>query len=159
MEHVIEGRVYNIDFFPDQSMGPPWEEHDGHGAVSEWTTRSKRPGERIIAAHHNSRQFYDYDGAIKKAKAEGWSVANSEGMTPAQIATAAVEADFKYLKSYIDGVWAWAVVRTTAPNGDSNCLGGIQSNDQEYINQCGIDLAVEMHDDYTRKLAASGITW
>ena len=32
----------------DSDTGAPWEEHDGHGPVSDWEVRDKLPGELIL---------------------------------------------------------------------------------------------------------------
>jgi hypothetical protein len=32
----------------DDLNDPPWERADGHGPVSDWTRREKRPGERVL---------------------------------------------------------------------------------------------------------------
>ena len=39
------------------SMGAPWEEHDGHGPVSEWTRRAKRPGEIVLVKDGDAARF------------------------------------------------------------------------------------------------------
>ena len=36
--------TYTITIESDDMHGNPWEEHDGHGPVSEWTTRDRLPG-------------------------------------------------------------------------------------------------------------------
>lgn len=56
----------------DEDMGPPWKEHDGHGPVSEWTSRSKRPGERVLCEDRGSKRYYDWQAAIQQAKDDGW---------------------------------------------------------------------------------------
>jgi hypothetical protein len=54
----------------DSDTGAPWEAHDGHGPVSEWTSRDKRPGERVLCADRGSHRFYDFAGAVRIAKAD-----------------------------------------------------------------------------------------
>ncbi len=46
VEH--EGFTLRATVHRDDDMREPWREHDGHGIVSEWTSRDKRPGERIL---------------------------------------------------------------------------------------------------------------
>lgn len=56
----------------DEHMGAPWEEHDGHGPVSEWTDRAKRPGERVLNEDRGSKRYYDFQEAVKIARRDGW---------------------------------------------------------------------------------------
>ena len=39
---TVQGRDFAVMVEPDDGMRAPWEEHDGHGIVSEWTSRDKR---------------------------------------------------------------------------------------------------------------------
>jgi hypothetical protein len=39
----INGLTFRVTVERDEDMGEPWKEHDGHGVVSNWTTRSKSP--------------------------------------------------------------------------------------------------------------------
>jgi len=43
--HEYKGHTIKIETHHDQYLGAPWEEIYGHGIISEWTTRDKRPGE------------------------------------------------------------------------------------------------------------------
>lgn len=75
-ERTIDGRVYrvriNVHF--DEDMGAPWEEHDGHGTVSDWTTRDKRPGEWVLSSERGSKRYYDAEEANQIAEADGWGL-------------------------------------------------------------------------------------
>ncbi len=73
-EFEHKGKRFIARFYHDSSMGAPWKEHDGHGDVSEYKSRDqKRPGERPIGdSDHGRQRFYDWQGAIAKAKREGW---------------------------------------------------------------------------------------
>lgn len=70
----VEGFRFRIELEQDEFMGPPWEEHDGHGIVSEWTQRDKRPGEWVLNKDRFSKRYYDFAGTMKKAKKEGWGL-------------------------------------------------------------------------------------
>ena len=61
------GRTFKIIIERDEWYGAPWEECDGHGPVSEWTTRDKAPGERVLYADRRSKQFYDFATAVEWA--------------------------------------------------------------------------------------------
>lgn len=74
----FQGSTYrfrvNVQF--DEGMGPPWEEHDGHGPVSEWTTRDKKPGERVLATDGSHKRYYDLAEANRIAKRDCWGLAD-----------------------------------------------------------------------------------
>src|SRR3546814_20398123 len=71
----IDGFTLTASTVHDDSMGAPWEEHDGHGEVTDWTRRDKAPGELILSDDGGSKRFYDFQGACEKARAEGWGPA------------------------------------------------------------------------------------
>lgn len=75
-ERTIDGRTYRVRISVqfDEDHGAPWEEHDGHGPVSEWTTRDKRPGERVLVSDRGSKRYYDVQEANRIAKADGWGL-------------------------------------------------------------------------------------
>ena len=56
----------------DEHHGTPWENEDGHGAVSDWTRRKKLPGEIVLAEDRGSYRYYDYAEACKIARKEAW---------------------------------------------------------------------------------------
>lgn len=56
----------------DSYHGAPWEECDGHGPVSEWTTRAKLPGELVLASDRQSKRYYDFADACRIARRDGW---------------------------------------------------------------------------------------
>ena len=86
----IDGRTFNVTIEPDSSHGAPWEEEDGHGPVSEWTRRDKRPGERVLCEDRGSRRYYDFAEACRIARRDGWGwlpgqleiVTDDEGKDP-----------------------------------------------------------------------------
>ena len=47
------GRTFTMAIEHDAGLGEPWKEHDGHGIVSEWTTRSPEEGEREAEREHD----------------------------------------------------------------------------------------------------------
>lgn len=67
------GVAYTATIEADPDMGAPWSENDGHGVVSDWTTRAKCPGEVIIATDYRGRHlFYDFRESVKIARRAGW---------------------------------------------------------------------------------------
>jgi len=71
---VLDGRVYKVFVCDDDDFTVPWNRSDGHGPVSEWTTRDKRPGEWILSQDRSSRRFYDAAGAMRIALSDGWGL-------------------------------------------------------------------------------------
>lgn len=79
-------RTYRITTEHDAQTPAPWENDDGCGIVSDWTTRDKHAGGLVLCADRSSKRFYDFAGTVAKAKAEGWGYADCEGMSAGQIA-------------------------------------------------------------------------
>lgn len=75
-EEIIkkEGYVFKVFLPDDPDMDAPWDNADGHGPVSEWTRRDKRPGEWELNSDHGSKRFYDAQEANKIAKRDGWGL-------------------------------------------------------------------------------------
>lgn len=155
---TINGREYSVSTHDDDCMGAPWEEHDGHGIVSDWTTRDKRSGELVLMSDRRSRRFYDVQETIKKASAEGWGLSNDQraelakklGRNPTarEITAEAVQRDFEYLRGWCNDSWCWVYVRVDAPDGNYETLGGLQSNDEGYIAVCAHELAEQLENAY-----------
>lgn len=71
-EFEHNGVAYVATIVHSDMHGAPWEEEDGHGDVSEWTTRDKLPGELVLSEDGRSKRFYDFAGACKIARRDGW---------------------------------------------------------------------------------------
>ncbi len=128
----------SVSVYRDDIMGPPWEEHDGHGPVSEWTTRDKRPGEWVLSVDGPHKRYYDAEMAQAIARRYGWGFEGcaESGLTKRQIAAEAVRRDFRYLKAWCDDEWCWLEYDMTiyGPDGqevDERSLCGI--DDEEYL--------------------------
>ena len=117
------GWTLRVECHVDEHMGPPWEEPDGHGPVSDWTTRDKEPGEMVLHTDGRSRRYYDFAGAVKLARADGWDSEpfNKDGReTPGEQAHKAALADFKRLKGWCNDDWHWVGFTSAviSPDGD-----------------------------------------
>lgn len=106
-------------------MGAPWEEHDGHGVVSDWTTRDKAPEERVLAIDRNHRRYYDVKATIAKARKEGWGCSHPAGhhKTRKEAIACAVDQDFEYCRAWCNDGWEWTAVIVTLEDKDSDYNG------------------------------------
>lgn len=150
------GVTYRVQYLVDDYAGLPWEESDGHGIVSEWTTRDKRPGELVLGSERHYNRFYDFSATMKKARAESWGSPGSElnkslGLTHGQVAELAVRSDFKYLRSFVNDEWFYCGVFVFPLDSEGNALEsrgqsvwGIESNDDEYLKEVAQSLTLEI---------------
>ena len=140
------GRQFQVHFKPDCDAGPPWKESDGHGVVSEWTTRGKRPGERVLAAGRIGQCYYDVEASMHLAIANGWGVRNPPpDATRGQIAALAVEQDFEHLRRWCADAWYYVgVIVTDLASGDSDSLWCV-ADDGDYAAEVAFDLAANLH--------------
>lgn len=146
----------------DDDATPPWEREEGHGDVSEWVSRDKAPGERELNADRGSKRFYDWQGAMKRAKAQDWGLGPAEmaelaeelGRKPTagQIRERAVQRDFDRLRQWCNDHWRYvgvclfrldtseecnaSSIADEAPFGDLDHVGlwGIESDNEEFYD-------------------------
>lgn len=122
------GREYEMRIERDEDHGAPWDEEDGHGPVSGWERRDKRPGEMILSEDHGARRFYDFAEACRIARRDGW------GFLPAALEIEPAPADHvPYSKR---GGWA-------------KCAGFI-AHDPDDIN----DATRAVYDHFRAKMTA-----
>lgn len=69
-----DGWTLRVSIEHDDGMGAPWKEHDGHGEVSEWTRRDKRPGEWVLCTDRGSSRFYDAQESQRIAIRDRWGM-------------------------------------------------------------------------------------
>lgn len=140
----MDGMSFAVYLDRDEFMREPWKENDGHGPVSDWTRRDKRPGELVSCEDRGSKRFYDYQEACRIARRDGWG--GYQG-TLRQIAALAARADFERLRAWCNDEWYYAVlqVRLLDEFGDaiakSDYLGGVES---DYWREPAEELAREL---------------
>ena len=150
-----KGRTYRVEFPYDDSHGAPWEECDGHGVVSDWTTRDKAPGERVLVSDRSSKRYYDIAETMRIAKRDGWGLGNDKladlaqalGRMPTkkEIIAKAVENDFEYLRSWCNAEWHYCgAIVTHNDSGETESLWGIEDNAYDYLAEVAHDLADEI---------------
>lgn len=66
------GVQFVAEVFHDDTADAPWDREDGHGPVTDWTTRDKAPGELILASDGRRRRYYDFAEACRIARRDGW---------------------------------------------------------------------------------------
>lgn len=140
-----EGLTFRATVRHDEGMGEPWKENDGHGIVSEWTTRDKRAGERVLISGRGSKRYYDFAGTMAIALKDGWG---GEGRTKREKAADAVEQDYKHLKAWCDDEWHWVYVTVDLLSvdgdevpGSHESLGGMESTDEDGIKDAAMEMA------------------
>lgn len=145
------GRNFRVNICHDHHMGPPWKEHDGHGPVREAGIGynghpQKRPGERVLQQARRTAWLYDWQDACKQARKDGWNAPPYDA--PGRVERA-VQADFDYLRRWLDNQWSWVYLEVTlldAGGGDvqSEFLGGFESTDDDGIAAAANELADQL---------------
>ena len=141
----------------DSDHGAPWEECDGHGPVSEWSQRDKRPGERVLCSDRHSKRFYDFAEAVRIAKRDGWDAPPYKTGTKGEQAVRAVEADFEYLQDWCENRWGYLVLGCALHDADgheiaSDYLGGVESCG-DYWREELLGMANTLLEQHERELA------
>lgn len=157
------GLTFRVSIPYDDGHGAPWEECDGHGPVSDWRRNGwsrypeKAPGERVIASDRGSYRYYNVAEATRIAKRDGWGLGDADmaklaanlGRAPTrgEVAAAAVEHDFDYLRRWCTDQWHYVgvVVTLLDSEGDetheSESLWGIESEATDCIAETAQELA------------------
>jgi hypothetical protein len=162
MKFEYKGFTFNMVIDHDDFMEEPWHRGD-HGFVSRWTTRSKRPWERVLQQEGVAKLFYDVRATMKKAREEGWGLNPEEkdrltlklGREPTLrcLAARAVDLDFEHLKKYCNGEWSFMALQVNMVGQDfePECIGGIEYGkgvaDDTYVQH----LAEELADNLLRR--------
>lgn len=145
----------------DTSQRNPWDD-DGHGAVTDWTQRAKKAGEvRIDPGSGRSgwAVFYDFAGAVKKAKAEDWGTNGKSkaellelGFTAGQIAADAAREDMQRMKDWFLDRWSYVGVVVVLCDDDDEPLPmpyrasiwAIESDAGDYLDEVSKECAEEI---------------
>lgn len=159
---IIGGKelTFKVQIEHDADHGAPWENEDGHGPVSDWTTRDKHPGELVLNTDRGSKRYYDFADACRIALRDGWDAAphNDGSETKRQQAAKAARANFEHLRGWCDDEWRYVGVIVTLLDDDgqetevSDSLWGIEDSDRDYLEETARLLA----DELARGL---GIRW
>lgn len=107
------GYKFRVEWFDDNDSGAPWENCDGHGPVSDWEHRDKKPGEMILIEDRGFKRFYDFAEAVKQARREGWNCAPYNFDTKGAQAAAAAYEDYDFLRRWCTGYWHYCGIVVT----------------------------------------------
>lgn len=146
------GKIYRVEFHTDEDTGAPWEEHDGHGTVSGWENRDKKPGEVVISECRGGKRFYDVTETTRIAKRDGWGLCNDaraelakilgRAPTAGEIRAEAVRLDLERMRAWCNDGWHWCgiVVFPLTDDGDelrskAQSLWGIESDAGSYFGE------------------------
>lgn len=171
------GMTAVIEIHYDEHMGAPWEEHDGHGVVSDWTTRDKRPGELVLHSYRHSNRYYDFEATTAIAKQDGWGLSEEHiaqlekklGRKPTkkQIIAESVRRDYEHLRAWCNDEWHWTgyTVEITRDGSELDadscwgyddeayCLSEAISSAEHMLEKLNQDQIREEREDFTMACA------
>ena len=156
-----DGFLVTATVWDDPHHGPPWETEDGHGPVSQWTSRDAEEGERILSGDRHGYRYYDFDEAVRIAVRDKWGCIK-EGITdPHERAVQAAEEDYSFLKAWCNDEWSYIGVSVTVErcgvtlvDNFEKSLWGIGANQGQngYLTEVAEELIPEALESATRKL-------
>ncbi len=133
---VHNGHTITLRWFYDEDSGPPWENEDGHGPVSDWTRRDPNPGEIVLSQDHGSYRYYDMREAVKIAKRDGWDCKPYGQGTKAERAKRSAQADFDHLHRWATDQWWYCGYQIQIEGTDwEDSLWGIDSESVDQFTQ------------------------
>ncbi len=139
---TIEGLT--VKFIYDTDADAPWDSSEGHGSVrmsrhahchSGIGYSDKTPGERPLnSPDRNQHQYYyDWQAATKSARVDGWNAAPYDAPNRVQ---RAVQADFDFLRGYINDDWCYVGVVIEDTDGNTlDSLWGVETFKGYHIEQ------------------------
>jgi hypothetical protein len=132
----------------DDTAGNPWDNEEGHGAVSKWRPRdSKGPGEMVLVDDRGRCLFYDFAGAVATARKDGWDSPPYNTGTKGERAHRAALADFERLRGFCRGDWGYVGVIVTVTRAGAEVgresLWRVES-EGDYWRQVAAELAEEI---------------
>lgn len=135
----IAGEVYSVKIDFDNDIGCPWEFNDCHGAVSDLTSRDKRPSEMILCEYRRMRRYYDFAESCRIARTK-W------GINDRKAAADAAMADFKRLRAWCNEQWHYVVIGVEDDEGNAEYIGGVESDCEDYIEELAKELARNLYE-------------
>lgn len=118
----VGGFTVTATLYRDDDATPPWDREDGHGEVTDWTSRDKAPGEVILSSDRGSHRFYDMAGAVALAKRD-WIGDAIPYRTRGIAAAIAAQSDFETLKAWCNDEWEYVGVCLSVSKGGVDLTG------------------------------------
>lgn len=163
-------RTFVLAIVNDEDCDAPWERSEGHGPVSDWTSRAKAPGERVMNTDGPSKRYYDWAAAIQIAKRDSWGLSPEavaaltaklgRQPTKGEVTAESVRLDYEFLRDWCNDRWNYVGIvllemshdeyrsaEFAADNPDyqkqAAALWGIESNATDYIQETVLELFSE----------------
>lgn len=127
---TIHGHEVTVTWYHDDTNGSPWENEDGHGSVSDWTTRDKRGGELVLCSDRSRKRYYDFQEACAISLRDGWDAEpfNTGSESKRQQAAKAARADYEWLRQWCNDEWHYVGYSVSIEGFDyDESLWGIDS--------------------------------
>lgn len=134
--------TFAVEIHEDHDHAAPWVECDGHGPVTGWLTRDKRPDEMVLNTDRGQKRFYNFKDACRIALRDGWGCKDLDGTeTKRQKAAKAAMADFEYLRAWCNNDWSYVGVEVTLLDSEGNktevseSVWGVESHNDDVRSQ------------------------
>lgn len=153
------GFTFTATIHDDDDATPPWDREDGHEPVSDWTSRSKLPGELVLNDDRTSKRYYDYAEACRIARRDGWGMKGGkrEGETARAYAARAAWHDYSVLRAWCRDEWSYCGIDIRVERGGVELVGeyesalwGVERNYPDSDNAYLLDIANEQADEAMR---------
>lgn len=114
--------TFAVTIYADaHDMGAPWDNEEGHGPVTGWTRREKRPDELVLNSNRGDKRYYNFKDACAIALRDGWGCKGLDGTeTKRQKAAKAAMADFHHLRAWCNDEWSYVGVEVTLLDSEGN---------------------------------------
>lgn len=152
-----EGMTFHVEIM-DDDCGPPWDDWDFHGPVSDWTQRDKKAGEWVLCEDRGSKRYYDFAEAMKMAKKDGWDAEPYGVGTKGEQALRAVKADFEYLRRWCNYTWKYVTLHVILL-GEEDEYGYADVEYEDYLHGVEYDYSSNGYWLEEAKEVASGIMY
>jgi hypothetical protein len=146
----LDGFNFEVTVYYDTDHEPPWENSDGHGPVRASSrhregSSDKKPGERPLnsAGWNDTQYYYDWAEACRMAKIDRW---NTEPYDAPNRVERAVQADFDYLRGWLNDDWYYVGVEV-------KMLGPKDEDGKHPVIDEDTCWGVETHKDYHKEFA------
>ena len=155
---TVNGIEVCVEYLDDNDSDPPWENSDGHGPVRVSRTanytghHTKRPGERPLNSpdRRASQYYYDWQAACRLARKDGW---NTEPYDAPNRVQRAVQADFDFLRGWVNDDWRYVGVTARIPGTSfKDSLWGVETY-KDYHEEEAKRMAEELVRAYLEEVA------